>query len=138
MIAHSEWKQGKIFEGIAENGNTVQFDADPAHAHGPSPMEAVLMALCGCTSVDVVSILEKKRQPLTGLRVTAAATQTETAPRVFTHIKLTYAVRGKLSRKAVEDAVALSKEKYCSVSKMLEKAARIEYEIVYPDGEPEA
>ena len=138
MIAHSEWKQGKIFEGIAENGNTVQFDADPAHKQGPSPMEAVLMALCGCTSVDVVSILEKKRQPLTGLRVTATATQAETAPRVFTHIKLTYAVKGKLSRKAVEDAVALSKDKYCSVSKMLEKAAVIEHEIVYPDGEPEA
>jgi len=138
MIAHSEWKQGKIFEGIAENGNTVQFDADPAHKQGPSPMEAVLMALCGCTSVDVVSILEKKRQPLTGLRVTATATQAETPPRVFTHIKLTYAVKGKLSRKAVEDAVALSKDKYCSVSKMLEKAAVIEHEIVYPDGEPEA
>jgi putative redox protein len=137
MIAHSEWKQGRIFEGIAENGNTVQFDADPAHSHGPSPMEAVLMALCGCTSVDVVSILEKKRQGLTGLRVTATATQAETPPRVFTHIKLTYAVRGKLSRKAVEDAVALSKNTYCSVSKMLEKAAAIEYEIVFPDGEPE-
>src|ERR1035441_4238542 len=138
MIAHSEWKHGDLFEGIAENGNTVQFDADAAHAHGPSPMEAVLMALCSCTSVDVVSILQKKRQPLTGLRVTAAAERAEIAPRVFTHIKLTYAVRGKLSRKAVEDAVALSKDKYCSVSKMLEKAAAIEYEIVYPDGEPEA
>ena|ERR1035437_10216123 len=137
MIAHSEWKQGKIFEGIAENGNTVLFDADPAHAHGPSPMEAVLMALCGCTSVDVVSILEKKRQPLTGLRVTATAEQAESAPRVFTRIMLTYAVRGRLSRKAVEDAVALSKNKYCSVSQMLEKAATIEYEIVFPEGEPE-
>ena len=137
MIAHSEWKQGKIFEGIAENGNTVLFDADPAHAHGPSPMEAVLMALCGCTSVDVVSILEKKRQPLTGLRVTATAEQAESAPRVFTRIMLTYAVRGRLSRKAVEDAVALSKNKYCSVSQMLEKAATIGYEIVFPDGEPE-
>lgn len=137
MIAHSEWKQGKIFAGTAENGNTVTFDADPAHAHGPSPMEAVLMALCGCTSVDVVSILEKKRQPLTGLRVSATATQADGPPRVFTHIKLTYAVRGKLSRKAVEDAVSLSKNKYCSVSLMLEKAAVIEYEIVYPDGEPE-
>jgi putative redox protein len=137
MIAHSEWKQGKIFEGIAENGNTVLFDADPAHAHGPSPMEAVLMALCGCTSVDVVSILEKKRQPLTGLRVTATAEQAESAPRVFTRIMLTYAVRGRLSRKAVEDAVVLSKNKYCSVSQMLEKAATIEYEIVFPDGEPE-
>ena len=138
MIAHSVWKQGGVFEGIAENGNTTIFDADSAHKDGPSPMEAVLMALCSCTSVDVVSILVKKRQVLTGLRVTASATQAPAPPRVFTHIKLTYAVHGKLSRKAVEDAVSLSKNKYCSVSKMLEKAATIEYEIVYPDGEPEA
>ena len=137
MIAHSEWKQGEVFQGIAENGNTITFDANSAHEHGPSPMEAVLMALCSCTSVDVVSILQKKRQVLTGLRVSAAAARAETSPSVFTHIKLTYAVRGTLSRKAVEDAVSLSKNKYCSVSKMLEKAATIEYEIVYPDGEPE-
>ena len=137
MIAHSEWKQGEVFEGIAENGNTITIDADAAHAHGPSPMEAVLMALCACTSVDVVSILQKKRQSVTGLRVTATATQAPAPPRVFTHISLTYAVRGKLSRKAVEDAVSLSKNKYCSVSKMLEKAATIDYQIVYPDGEPE-
>jgi putative redox protein len=137
MIAHSEWNQGKIFEGITENGNTIQFDADPAHTQGPSPMEAVLMGLCGCTSVDVVDILAKKRQPLTGLRVTAVATQSETPPKVFTQIKLTYSARGRLSRKAVEDAVALSKGKYCSVSQMLEKTAAIEYEIVFPDGEPE-
>ena len=137
MIAASEWKHDDIYEGIAENGNTIVFDADSAHKLGPSPMEAVLMALCGCTSVDVVSILKKKRQPLTGLRVSATAQRAETAPQVFTHIKLTYAVGGKLSRKAVEDAVSLSKNKYCSVSKMLEKAATVEYEIVYPDGDPE-
>jgi putative redox protein len=137
MIAHSDWKHDDVYEGIAEDGNTITFDADSAHTHGPSPMQALLMALCSCTSVDVVSILKKKRQDLTGLRVSATATQAEEAPRVFTHIVLTYAVRGKLSRKAVEDAVALSKNKYCSVSKMLEKAATIEYEIVYPDGEPE-
>jgi putative redox protein len=138
MIAYSEWKHDHVFEGVAENGNRVTFDGDAAHAYGPSPMEMVLMALCSCTSVDVVSILQKKRQELTGLRVTAEAKQAETAPRVFTHIHLVYAVRGKLSRKAVEDAVALSKDKYCSVSKMLEKAAVVDYEIVYPDGEPEA
>lgn len=137
MIAHSEWKRDEVFEGKTESGNTITLDGDSAHKHGPSPMEAVLMALCSCTSVDVVSILQKKRQGLTGLRVTAHATQAETPPRVFTHIKLTYAVRGKLSRKAVEDAVSLSKNKYCSVSKMLEKAAPVDYEIVYPDGEPE-
>ncbi|MGA2727054.1 MAG: OsmC family protein [Terracidiphilus sp.] len=137
MIAHSEWRQGTVYEGIAENGNTIVFDTDAAHMQGPTPMEAVLMALCSCTSVDVVSILQKKRLKLTGLRVTATATQAPAPPRVFTHIKLSYAVRGRLSRKAVEDAVALSKNKYCSVSLMLSKAMPIEYEIVYPDGEPE-
>jgi putative redox protein len=137
LIAHSEWKQGEVFQGIAENGNTITFDANSVHQDGPSPMEAVLMALCSCTSVDVVSILKKKRQAVAGVRVSANATQAPAPPRVFTHIKLTYAVRGELSRKAVEDAVSLSKNKYCSVSKMLEKAATIEYEIVYPDGEPE-
>ena len=137
MIAHSDWKHEEVFESVAENGNTITFDANSAHTEGPSPMEAVLMALCACTSVDVVSILKKKRQEIAGLRVTAHATQAEAPPRVFTHIKLKYAVRGKLSRKAVEDAVSLSKNKYCSVSRMLEKAAIIEYEIVYPDGEPE-
>jgi putative redox protein len=138
MIAHSDWKHDDVYEGVAENGNTLLFDADSAHKEGPSPMEAVLMALCGCTSVDVVSILKKKRQPLTLLRVSAVAEQASTPPRVFTKIMLTYAVSGKLSREAVEHAVALSKEKYCSVSLMLEKAAEIEYEIVFVDGEPDA
>lgn len=138
MIAHSDWKHANVFEGAAENGNKIVFDTDAAHTHGPTPMEAVLMALCGCTSVDVVGILKKKRQAITGLRVSAVAEQAPAPPRVFTRITLTYAVRGKqLSRKAVETAVSLSKHKYCSVSLMLEKALPIEYEIVYPDGEPE-
>lgn len=137
MIAHADWKHDEIFQGTTEDGKSITLDGDSAHAHGPSPMQAVLIALCSCTSVDVVNILKKKRQDLTALRVSANAVQAETPPRVFTHIKLTYSVRGRLSRKAVEDAVSLSKNKYCSVSKMLEKAAAIEYEIVYLDGEPE-
>ena len=138
MIAHTDWKHDEVFEGTAENGNKIVFDTDAAHTYGPSPMEAVLMALCCCTSVDVVSILKKKRQAVTGLRVSAVAEQAPAQPRVFVHIKLTYAVRGgHLSRKAVEDAVSLSKNKYCSVSLMLEKALPVDYEIIYPDGEPE-
>lgn len=137
MIAQSEWKHDEVFEGKTEQGNTILLDGDSAHKHGPSPMEAVLMALCSCTSVDVVSILKKKRQELTGLIVSAVGTQAPAPPRIFTHIKLTYAVHGKLSRRAVEDAVSLSKHKYCSVSLMLEKNCPVEYEIVYPDGEPE-
>ncbi|HTM17318.1 MAG TPA: OsmC family protein [Terracidiphilus sp.] len=138
MIAHSDWKHGEVFQGSTEDGKSITIDGDSAHTYGPSPLQIVLMALCSCTSVDVVSILKKKRQNLTALRVTANAIQAETPPRVFTHIKLTYAVRGgHLSRKAVEDAVSLSKNKYCSVSKMLEKSTPIDYEIAYPDGEPE-
>jgi putative redox protein len=137
MIAHSDWKHDSIFEAVTESGNRIQFDTDAPYAHGPSPVEAVLAALCSCTSVDVVSILKKKRQEITGLRVSAVAARAAEPPRIFTHIKLTYAVHGKLSRKAVESAVSLSKNKYCSVSKMLEKSVVIDYEIVYPDGEPE-
>ena len=134
MIVSSEWKHDNVFEGLTESGNTIRFDADDAHKLGPSPVEAVLMALCACTSVDVVSILKKKRQNVQGVRVTAEAERATESPRVFTKITLTYFVRGKLSRKAVEDAVALSKNKYCSVSKMLEKSATVDYTIIYPDG----
>jgi putative redox protein len=137
MMAYSEWRHDNVYEGIAENGNTVIFDTDPAHSQGPTPMEAILMALCSCTSVDVVGILKKKREPVKGLRVTATATQAPAPPRVFTHIKLTYTLCGHLNHKAVEDAVSLSKNKYCSVSLMLEKAMPIEYEIVYSEEEPE-
>jgi putative redox protein len=136
MIAHSEWKGNGYFEGQSGSGHTIDFDAGPAHVAGPGPLEAVLMGLCGCASVDVVGILEKKRQPLLGLKVTAAAVQAEAAPRIFTHIKLTYAVSGDLDRKAVEDAVALS-HKNCPVSKMLEMSATMEYEIVYEEDEAE-
>jgi len=133
MIARAEWKQGRIFEGRSESGHAITFDATPEHAAGPSPMEAVLVALCACTSVDVVGILEKKREPLTGLVVSARAEQPAEAPRVFTKIHLTYRILGKVAKKAAEDAVALSKTKYCSVSLMLEKAVEIDYSIEFAD-----
>jgi putative redox protein len=137
MIASSVWKEGMLFEGRSESGHTVTFDADAAHANGPTPMEAVLMALCACTSVDVVSILQKKREPLTALTVSAAAAQSPEIPRVFTQIKLTYRISGGVSKKAAEDAISLTKNKYCSVSKMLEKAAPIEFVIEYTDDSTE-
>jgi len=133
MIATLQWKQGMIFEGRSQSGHTITFDASAEHASGPSPMETVLTALCACTSVDVVSILQKKREPLAGLTVSANAEQAAEAPRVFTRIHLTYRIHGKVSQKAAEDAVALSKNKYCSVSKMLEKSAEITYSIEYAE-----
>ncbi|HEY6448048.1 MAG TPA: OsmC family protein [Acidobacteriaceae bacterium] len=131
MKASAEWRQDMLFDGKSESGQTVHFDASPSHAAGLSPMEAVLAALCGCTSVDVVSILQKKREPLEGLTVSASAEQAAEPPRVFTQIHLTYRIRGRVTHKAAEDAVALSKNKYCSVSKMLEKSAPVTYSIEY-------
>jgi putative redox protein len=96
-------------------------------------MEVVLMALCSCTSVDVVSILKKKREPITSLTVSATAEQAPAPPRVFTKIKLTYRIGGGVSKKAAEDAVSLSKNKYCSVSKMLEKSVEIDFAIELAD-----
>ena len=96
-------------------------------------MELVLIGLCGCTASDVVSILRKKREPFTSLEVRAQADRAPNPPSVYTEIKLIYRVGGKVSRKAVEDAVRLSKEKYCSVSAMLEKTAKIAVEIEYMD-----
>src|SRR3979490_570885 len=96
-----------------------------------SPMELVLIALCGCTAAYVNRILRKKREPFTSLEVRAQAERATGYPAVYTKIKLTYRVGGKVSQKSVEDAVRLSKEKYCSVSAVLEKTAKITVAIQY-------
>ena len=133
MFASATWKKEQQYDALSESGHHTVLDAEAAHAAGPSPMELILMGLCACTSVDVVSILNKKREPFTALTVSATAEQAQEAPRVFTRIQLNYRVSGKISAKAMEDAVSLSKNKYCSVSKMLEKAAPIEFTIEYAD-----
>jgi putative redox protein len=131
MIANATWTHDQQFEAKSESGHSITFDV--AKEAGPTPMEAVLMALCGCTAVDVLSILNKKREGHTGLHIHATAEKAPESPSVFTHIRLVYKVSGKVNRKSVEDAVHLSKDKYCSVSAMLEKTARIEFVIEYDD-----
>jgi len=125
--ASASWKQNFQFEGKGNNGISVEVDGDGKT--GNSPTDLVLVALCGCTGYDVVSILHKKREPLKGLEVSAEAEKAPHSPRVYTAIKLLYRISGNVSRKAAEDAVRLSEEKYCSVSAMLNKTARITYEI---------
>jgi putative redox protein len=131
VIATAVWRGEERFEVQSDGGRTVMIDGSREHTAGPSPMQMVLGSLCACTSVDVVSILQKKREPLEGLTVTATAEQAPAPPRVFTNIHLIYRIRGGVSKKSAEDAVSLSKNKYCSVSKMLEKAAAIDYSIEY-------
>ncbi|MGD0164266.1 MAG: OsmC family protein [Candidatus Sulfotelmatobacter sp.] len=129
--ARSTWIEKQRFTGIADSGHQIVVDGDKTA--GNSPMELVLIALCGCTGYDVVSILQKKRELFTSLEVRAQAERAANPPSVYTEIKLSYRIGGKVSRKAVEDAVRLSKEKYCSVSAMLDKTAKITAEIEYVD-----
>lgn len=129
--AKATWIDQQRFTGIADSGHGIAIDGDKTA--GNSPMELVLIGLCGCTGYDVVSILKKKREPFTSLEVRAEAERAPEPPSVYTKIKLTYRVGGKVSSKAVEDAVRLSEEKYCSVSAMLQKTAKITTEIEYAD-----
>jgi putative redox protein len=122
-----KWTGEFQFAGSAGSSHALVIDGDSKVAN--SPMELVLLALCGCTGYDVTNILQKKREPVVAVEVSAQAEKALESPRVFTHIKLLYYIKGNVTRKAVEDAVRLSREKYCSVSAMLEKTARITHEI---------
>ena len=100
---------------------------------GPRPVNLLLIGLCGCTGMDVVSILGKKRQPFTGLQVKATAERAEEHPKVFTEIHLEFVVTGKdVDPQAVERSIELSQTKYCPASAMLSQAAEIttSYRIV--------
>src|SRR5579863_3939311 len=129
ISARATWKEKHQFDAIAASGHHITVDGDSAA--GNSPTELVLIGLCGCTGYDVASILTKKREPFTSLEVSAEADRAPTPPTVFTEIRVLYRVGGNVSHKAVEDAVRLSKEKYCSVSAMLEKTAKITSRIEY-------
>jgi len=128
--AKALWTDHDRFIGQASSGHAVAVDAG-SEKSASSPVELVLIGLCACTASDIVGILRKKREPFTSLEVRATAERSEMFPRVFTTIRLIYRVGGNVTHKAMEDAVRLSKEKYCSVSAMLEKTAKIELEIEY-------
>ncbi len=119
------WVEDRRFVGKASSGHAIVVDGSTEKL-GPSPMELLLIGLVGCTAYDVVGILQKKRQEVSGLEVSARAERAEDPPRVYTAIEVDYVVRGRgISPKAVEDAIRLSKETYCSASIMLGKAAQI-------------
>jgi putative redox protein len=127
--AKATWIEDHRFSGSASSGHSIVVDGNKET--GNSPMELVLIGLCGCTAYDVASILGKKREPFTSLEVRALAERATSPPSVYTEIRLTYRVGGKVSHKAVEDAVRLSEQKYCSVSAMLRQTAKISFEIEY-------
>ncbi len=126
MKARIEWIEGRVFLGTSNSGHGVVIAAPTAPGAvtiAPSPMEYVLLGTGGCTATDVVMILEKGRHDIRGCTMTLEAERAPTEPKVFTRIHFHFTVTGKgLKREAVERAIQLSAEKYCSASIMLEKS----------------
>lgn len=112
----------KHFKGINEEGLSLELSGD---GNAVGPMQSVLMATAGCSSIDIVMILEKMRQPLEDIKVEVEGTRREELPRIFTDMHLHYILTGDLKEKKVEQAINSSLDKYCSVSLTLEKTVKI-------------
>jgi|SRR5579872_1174533 len=137
------WVQDLQFIANDEYNHTIVLDASPqtgGHQTGPTPGRLLLMAVAGCTAMDVVDILKKSRQKLTGLSVLSRAVQDEDNPRYYKEIYLRYILRGKaLDKSRVERAIRLSEEKYCPVGATVRGKAKIivEYQIQDDDAPAE-
>ena len=134
---HVAWVQKRQFVGTDNTKHSVVMSAqDEDNATGMSPSQLVMVGLGGCTGYDIVNILEKKRQHLTGLEITVTSEQEADPPWIYRKINVHYEVRGKgLKEKAVHDAVKMSEEKYCSVAATLRYAAEITFEITIIEDE---
>lgn len=125
------WQGGLRFEAQSGSGHKVVLDAvsRPEHA-GPSPMELFLIGVAGCTAMDVAAILEKMRQPLTGLEVEIVGSRAETHPKYFTAVSLVYHLWGEgLVLEKVQRAVELSHQTYCSALASLRPDCQVESRI---------
>jgi putative redox protein len=133
MDAKVVWKERMSFIGTAESGFTIPLGTSPdlgGDNDGFRPMELLAIGLAGCTAMDVISILKKKKQEVTGFEVQVLADRAEEHPHVFTKIVIEYIVSGRnVERAAVERAVQLSAEKYCPAQAMFSKVVPIELKI---------
>lgn len=139
------WRDDLMFTGFSGSGLSVPLDAAKAnggHDTGFSPMEMLLTALAGCTGMDVISILQKKKQQVTAFEVRVEGVRADEHPRVWTEVWVKYVVTGHhLDPAAIERAIELSRDKYCGVSATLRHTATMHdsYEIIEAEsseGEP--
>lgn len=136
MKCRIKWLDHMSFVGESDSGHSIVMDGAPEAGGrnlGVRPMEMLLLGLGGCTAFDVVSILHKSRQQISDCEVEIEAERADEIPKIFTHIHVHFIVSGRgLDEKKVSKAVSLSADKYCSASRMLEKAASIthDFEIV--------
>jgi putative redox protein len=130
MDAKVTWQGRMTFTGSADSNFPVQLGTDPAVGgdnDGMRPMELIAIGLAGCTAMDVISILQKKRQEVTGFEVRVNAQRADEHPKVFTHITIEYLIEGhNIDPAAVERAMELSETKYCPAQAMLGKVLPIE------------
>ena len=132
MQAQLKWTDGLQFVGRAGDGPGVVIDSRDGGS-GPSPMQLVLMGVAGCTAMDVVVVLEKRRAALTDLEINISGARAETHPKRFTAIHVEYVVHGQgIKPKDVEMAIRLSEEKYCSAIASLNAEVTHSYRIVEP------
>jgi putative redox protein len=133
MNANVKWQQRMTFTGTADTGFSVPLGAIPAVGgdnDGFKPIELMLVSLAGCTAMDVISILQKKRQDVHAFDVRVQADRKEDHPKVFTHITLEFIITGKdIDEPSVRRAVDLSAEKYCAAQAMLSPVVPIEHKI---------
>ena len=125
-------KKNSDFEYVAENhlGHQVELcNSSIKNPSSASPMELVLMAISGCSSIDIVHILKKQNLTIEDLQVETLGTRKETEPKLFTEINLLVKLKGEIPAKKALRAAQLSFEKYCSVSKMLDQTVKINYQV---------
>ncbi len=139
MKTRVKWIDNMSFVAESDSGHSVVMDGAPEAGGrnlGIRPMEMVLSGLGGCAAFDVVLILKKSKQNIQDVQVHLTAERSDEIPKVFSKIHAIYEIIGKnLSEKQVNRAVKLSVEKYCSVSAMLEKTAKMSYEVKIIDSE---
>ena len=128
------WTEGEQFRAVGPSGHALVMDSDRERNTGPGPMELLLLALGGCSGTDVVGILKKKRQQVSGLSIHLSGERGSEPPRVWTQIKIHFRVVGKgVEPRAVEHALELSRTKYCSVAATLARTAHIEWSYSIQD-----
>lgn len=136
QTASIKWIGEEKFVATSPSGHAITIDSDRASNKAPGPMELVLMALGACTATDVVSILKKKRQKLDSLEVICSGERAAEPPSVWIKLEILYRLRGALEEAAVQRAIELSEQKYCSVSAMLQKTAKLTWRHeILPPGE---
>jgi putative redox protein len=128
MKTITRWKKEEEFESRQED-NLISLDGN--RKNGFSPKALLLSGLAACTGIDVVEILEKMRVPVKGMEIEAEAEQTDSHPKVFKEINITYKVKTDPSNESkLKKAIELSLDKYCGVAAMLKKNSRINYTLV--------